>query len=200
MNSNNHNYVIRNLVEISPEELFELALLHQDCLPYTIGSMLGPQHLVSYYFALRENVDSVSKVAFRDNQVIGLICSTTRKGVKNKAEKKFTVKIFREIIKPCFLVSNFSSLFDLLHIRILQSKLGKEVGYISIFFVSSSVRKSGVGSKLLTECIALHREHKMESIYVDTRKFSESALAIYMKFGFIQTKRTVKSILLKKSL
>lgn len=198
MNNQDEEFLIKNLENLTSIELFQVAELHQYCLPYTIGSKLGGTHLVDFYQILIKDRHAVNRVAINNGQIVGLICSTTNFTSTQRTRMRYTKGILREVIKPFFLIQNFFSLVDLLLIQFKQRKIANKEGYIFLFFVSPEFRKKRIGFRLLSETLVIHQARNSSGIYVDTRKASEVAILLYKKFGFVESGRTYKSVILQK--
>ena len=50
-------------------------------------------------------------------------------------------------------------------------------------------RRRGIGSQLLKELIAIARERKLQTIFLEVRESNVAARALYCKFGFEESGR-----------
>ena len=190
-------YTIVDLEALSDSQIHELVALHQETLPYSIGSKLGAKQLFDYYKILKIDDFTVCKVAIQDNRAVGFIAATLSYKATSNLIRNQSGNILRQVTKPRFVVDNLASLVDIFLIKIKLFRIDPTSSYIILFFVSPMIRKNGVGESLLNEIISIHKKIN-NIIYVDTRKTSHAAIRLYNRLGFSEIQDTPKSLILRK--
>lgn len=135
-------YTIVDLEDLSDSQIHELVALHQETLPYSIGSILGTKQLLDYYKILKKDEFTVCKVALQDNRAVGFIAATLSYKETSNLIRNHSGNILRQVIKPRFLVDNLASLVDIFLIKIKLFKIDPSSSYILLFLFRQRYEKS----------------------------------------------------------
>lgn len=187
---------------IKPENLDEIAKLHQQNLPYT-ASKIGQVYLRSLYKSIIQNPQTHLCIgAFENGSIVGLICGTKDLKKTQKIIKKgLSTKTYFAIIKALIMLKvTPQELFKKIKFEnLLIKKYANPYPTILTFFVVEKYRKKGIGKKLLKKYIEKFRENQ-KKIYVDTLISNKNAQNFYQSNGFKMTGKIIDSFVFETSL
>lgn len=193
-------------VTVAPLELADIPAatrLHVDAIPYSMNSMLGPDHVATLYRLLRADPHSGVFAARRGQAVVGTAVVTTAPSLTKKRLIQqaglghWVIKSPRFLLRPSLIAT-----------LLQEQRTGRPVHFegkaiepvLAAIAVAPDARTMGVGRKLLAAVEAFLQERGEMAYRVDTRADNDAARAFYRKAGFAEVEQRGKDVLLVRAL
>jgi len=182
-----------------------LAVLHSECIPYSINSKLGGVWLRALYTQFLASPGRISIVATGeggDSPIGGIFASSLSQLRLVSTLPRVSLAELRSLNWIALFQTRIVDYFDFFQVLRLISRLGpNEKGlYINSWFAYSSANSPRIGSQLLNRLLSHAQRDGFILVYVDVRRDNTRAIEKYMREGFAIYRSTKLSHLLAKDL
>jgi GNAT superfamily N-acetyltransferase len=178
----------------------QIVSFHKEALPYSVNSQAGQNHLLKLYSDFHVSPGIFGYVACESDKVLGVIlCAADFNSLSSTTASAKRYLLVR-LLSPLFAIRNLKNVFD--HVLINRSikKIKPTPHYIMVWFVKKGKTNKGFGSLLIERLLEELSARKANSVVVDVRKGSETAIRGYERKGFTEFKSTPFSKVLMREI
>ena len=175
---------IENNPKLTRNQMFEIAQLHHESIPWSLNSSLGVEHLYSLYsFYMRQSNFQYIVAFSEENKIIGLCSFLTSESTLNLYN---ILNLFYIYGRMTYLVK-FKEVYRSLRMQLLLRHLRRNLpqsAHITTFFVHRSHRGKRIAQQLLLETEKWTLQEGIFLLTVDVDVKAENALNWYEQVKF----------------
>ena len=179
----------------------DVVALHRSCLPYSVNSRLGSEHLFYVYKFMMGNPASLVQVARVDGHIAGVVSAALAPS-ELKSAMLANLKLRQKLTLAMQLFTKPGLLLALINNRKIERPVFWEGSVVTpvltAIAVNNEVRRQGVGRILVDRVDEFMRANGARAYRLDTR--SEKARAFYVNQGFAEVEKRGRDHILVKPL